>query len=127
MSSRDKTRILLVDDQPTIRRGLRMRLELEPWLTVVGEASCGPEAVRAAAETGPDVVVMDVVMPGGDGIEATVALLTADPRVRVVVLSLYDDEATRAAAARAGAVAFVAKHDPQGALLDAIRAARSPG
>ena len=123
MPSRDSTRILLVDDQDAVRRGLRMRLELEPGLTVVGEASCGPEAVRAAAETRPDVVVMDLVMPAGGGIEATVALVAAHPLARVVVLSLYDGEANRAAALDAGAVAFVAKHEPQSALLAAIRAA----
>lgn len=123
MSARHSTKILLVDDQEAVRRGLRMRLELEPGLVVVGEASCGPGAVRAAAETAPDVVVMDVVMPDGDGIAATIEVLARDPEVRVVVLSLYDDPATRAAALHAGATTFVAKHEPQGVLIDAIRRA----
>lgn len=121
MSARDNVRILLVDDRETVRRGLRMRLDVEPALEVVGEADCGPDAVALVVVTEPDVVLMDVRMPGGDGIAAVAAIRTAAPGVRVVMLSLYDDPASRAAAEAAGAVAFVGKHDPERALLDTIR------
>src|SRR5689334_13051192 len=97
-------RILLVDDQPTMRSGLRMRLELEPDLAVVGEAGDGAAAVALARETHPDVVIMDLEMPVMDGISATIALRAVAPASAVVVHSLYDDAATQARARAAGAV-----------------------
>lgn len=116
-------RVLLVDDQKNIRRGLRMRLGLEPDLTVVGEAGDGEAALRMARLVAPDVVLMDVEMPVLDGIAATERLRQAEPRCSVVMLSLYDDAQTRARAAAAGACAFVAKTRMDESLLDAIRAA----
>lgn len=118
-------RILLVDDQQNIRRGLRMRLALEPDLAIVGEAADGEAALRMARLVAPDVVVMDIEMPVMDGIAATSALRDASPRCSVVMLSLYDDAATRTRAAAAGASAFVAKTKMDETLLDAIRAAGS--
>jgi DNA-binding NarL/FixJ family response regulator len=119
-------RILLVDDQQNIRRGLRMRLGLEPDLTVVGEAGDGEAALRLARLIAPDVVVMDVEMPGVDGIAATEMLLRAEPRCAVVVLTLHDDAVTRERAAAAGACGFVSKTRIDDCLLSAIRAAASP-
>jgi DNA-binding NarL/FixJ family response regulator len=116
-------RILLVDDQPNIRRGLRMRLGLEPDIEVVGEAGDGEAALRLAHIVSPDVVIMDVEMPVMDGITATTELRARAPRCSVVVLSLYDDAATRARAAAAGACAFVAKTKMDETLVDAIRTA----
>ena len=119
--------ILVVDDQPSIRRGLQMRLALEPDLQVIGEAEDGAAAIALASELHPDVVLMDVVMPETDGIAATTTLRSTGNRPGVVILSLYDDAETRAQAELCGADAFVAKHEPDAALIAAIRqaAARS--
>lgn len=117
-----KVRILLVDDQPEIRRGLRMRLGIEPGLEVVGEAGDGREVLEAVRSLYPDVVLMDVSMPGVGGIEATAAL-AASSTAAVVMLSLHDDTRTRESALAAGAAGFVAKHEPQEALVEAIRRA----
>jgi len=116
-------KVMLVDDQRTVRQGLRMRLALEPDVTVVGEAADGAAALSLALSLCPDVVVMDVGMPGMDGVAATAALRAASPHSAVVMLSVYDDAATRRRALSAGAVAFVGKHEAAEALADAIRQA----
>jgi DNA-binding NarL/FixJ family response regulator len=118
-------RILLVDDQPNVRRGLTMRLQLEPDLTVVGEAENGVVAIRTAEALRPDVLVMDYEMPVMDGIEAARALTAAGLPSRVVMLSIHDNASVRRAAAEAGVSAFVAKHEPSERLLSAIRSAAS--
>ena len=114
-------RLLLVDDQPTVRRGLRIWLTLEPNIEVVGEASDGAEAISLTQALRPDVVLMDVEMPGMDGISAAAALRQIVPQSAVVILTLYDDAATRARAQEAGAAAFVAKHRMEETLLAEIR------
>ena len=114
-------RLLLVDDRPTIRRGLRIWLALEPNLEVVGEASDGAEAISLARALHPDAVLMDVEMPGMDGISATAALRSVVPQSAVVILTLYDDAATRTRAQKAGAAAFVAKYQMEETLLAEIR------
>jgi DNA-binding NarL/FixJ family response regulator len=119
--------VLLVDDDPGVRAGLRLRLALEADLRVVGEAADGLEAVERAGALRPDVVVMDVVMPGTGGIAATSLLRDASPASRVVLLTLHDGPTTRSAGAAAGALALVAKHEGPAALLAAIRAAGSRG
>jgi DNA-binding NarL/FixJ family response regulator len=119
-------KLLLVDDLACVRQGLRMRLGLEPDLQVVGEAGDGAEALALASSLRPDVVVMDVEMPGMDGLAATAALQKSAPRCAVVTLSLHDDIATRLRAHLAGSRAFVAKHQPVDQLLAAIRSA-APG
>lgn len=116
-------KLLLVDDEPKVRRGLRILLELEPDLKVVGEAADGTEALRLAGELRPDVVVMDLVMPNRGGIEATEALRPSAGRSAVVLHSFRDDRATRARAWAAGAFAFVGKHEAAGVLPTAIRQA----
>ena len=116
-------RILLVDDQSNIRRGLRMRLGIESDMEVVGEATTGEAAVETATALQPDVIVMDVEMPGMGGIAATRTVRAAVPACSVVMLSLYDDSATRALARSAGAADFVAKHSMGESLLGAIRRA----
>jgi DNA-binding NarL/FixJ family response regulator len=116
-------RLLLVDDQPAVRRGLGMRLHMEPDIQVVGEASTGREALSLAQELAPDVVLMDVEMPEMDGIEATAALRKAVSQSAVVILSIHDDVYTRNRARAAGAVAFVEKRGPTDTLLAAIRQA----
>lgn len=122
-------RLLIVDDQATVRLGLHMRLALEPDIIIVGEAGDGASAVTLAEELQPDIVVMDVEMPHVDGIAATAALRTCAHPCAVVLLSIHDDAATQAQATAAGATAFVAKHDSEATLLTAVRCAaeRSPG
>jgi DNA-binding NarL/FixJ family response regulator len=100
-----------------------MRLGLETEIDVVGEAADGEAAVQMCRTLEPDVVLMDVEMPGLDGITATRAICSTMPATRVVVLTLYDDPSTRARAETAGACAFVAKHQIEAKLLDAIRSA----
>jgi DNA-binding NarL/FixJ family response regulator len=114
-------KLLLVDDQPSVRMGLRMRLALEPDVTIVGEAGDGEVALALAQTLHPDVIVMDVHMPRMDGIAATAALRQVAPRIVVVLLSLYDDVATRSRAQEAGALAFVQKQGTMDSLLAAIR------
>ena len=116
-------RLLLVDDQPAVRRGLGMRLHLEPDIQIVGEASTGREALKLALALSPDVVLMDVEMPEMDGIEATAALCRAVSQSAVVILSIHDDAQTRVRAQAAGAVAFVEKRGATDHLLTAIRLA----
>ena len=115
--------VLLVDDEPNVLRGLRMRLGLEADIWVVGEAADGATAVDLASLLSPDVVLMDVNLPVADGITATRELAARVPQAAVVILSLHDDQRTIDRALAAGAVAFVAKHQMDGDLLSAIRVA----
>lgn len=114
-------KVFLVDDRAAVRRGLRLVQQLESDLTVVGDASRGTAALELVPTPSPDVVVMDVEMPGMDGVAATTALRTIAPRSTVVVLTLYDDAAPRSRVQAAGARAFVSKHDAAGSLPPAIR------
>ena len=116
-------RVLIADDQPAIRRGLRMWLELQDDVEVVGEAGTGRDAVRLAATMHPDVVLMDVEMPVLDGIAATAALRAVAPQVQVIVQSIHADAATRSRALEAGAAAFFGKGTETAALLTAIQRA----
>jgi DNA-binding NarL/FixJ family response regulator len=113
--------LLIVDDQPTVRQGLRMRLGLEPDLEIAGEAADGIEAIELTHVLKPHVVLMDVSMPRMDGITATKAIRAIAPDTRVVVISLHSDRDTREQAAHAGASAFVDKHAEDEELLKAIR------
>lgn len=120
-------RLLLVDDEAAVRRGLRMQLELEPDVRVVGEAGDGAAAVELAPRLNPDVILMDIRMRGMDGIAAVEHLKRVVPRIPVIMLSLHDDEQTRAQAERAGAWAFVSKCETSTRLLQAIRDAAAQG
>ncbi|HLF76908.1 MAG TPA: response regulator transcription factor [Dehalococcoidia bacterium] len=124
-ASPDTIRVLLVDDQRGVRRGLRMRLEIEPDIEVVGEAEDGLGALRALDELGPCVVVLDYELPGMNGIEVADALHGAGRPCPIVMLTIHDSAALKEAAARAGCCAFVAKHEPSDKLLAAIRRAGS--
>jgi pilus assembly protein CpaE len=116
-------RLVLVDDQSTVRQGLKMRLLLEPDMTVVGEASSGKEALVLVQQLRPDVVLMDIEMPEMDGITATTALHDIVPQSVTVMLSIHSDNVTRARARTAGAKAFVEKLGSTEELLLAIRQA----
>jgi DNA-binding NarL/FixJ family response regulator len=114
-------RVILADDQPLVRAGLRMLIEQTPDIDVAGEAGTGAEAVRLARDTSPDVVVMDIRMPGMDGIEATRMITTGDTRARVLVLTTFDDDDYVYGALRAGASGFLVKDMALEDILTAIR------
>jgi DNA-binding NarL/FixJ family response regulator len=115
-------RVLLADDHPVVRGGLRALLESLPVYEVVGEATDGDAAVREAQLTKPDVVLMDIRMPGIDGIEATRQVRAAVPETAVLVLTMLDDDDTVFAAMRAGAQGYLLKGAEQGDIDRAIRA-----
>jgi DNA-binding NarL/FixJ family response regulator len=116
-------RVLLADDQQLIRAGLRMLCDAEPDLEVVGEAGDGREAITLAARLAPDVVVMDLRMPGVDGISATSRVLAERPATRVLVLTTFGDDDHLYPALTAGACGFLLKDAPPEELLDGIRRA----
>ncbi|MBU2666269.1 response regulator transcription factor [Actinoplanes bogorensis] len=116
-------RVLLVDDQQLIRAGLRMLCDAEPDLEVVGEAGNGREAIDQAARLAPDVIVMDLRMPGVDGISATSRVLAERPATRVLVLTTFGDDDHLYPALNAGACGFLLKDAPPEELLDGIRRA----
>jgi DNA-binding NarL/FixJ family response regulator len=115
------TRVLLVDDQALVRSGFRMILSVEPDLEVVGEAADGAEAVRVARAERPDVILMDVQMPGTDGIEAT-RQVVAEDLAKVVILTTFDRDDYLFDALDAGASGFLLKNAEPEALVDAVRA-----
>jgi len=119
--SLDPLRILIADDHPAFRSGLRALLETTGDLLVVGEAASGDEAVAVAAVTQPDVILMDLAMPGVDGIEATRRIVDAAPHVAVLVLTMGADEESVFAAVRAGARGYVLKGAQRAELIRAIR------
>jgi DNA-binding NarL/FixJ family response regulator len=120
----DRARLLLADDHPTFRRGLRMTLaSAADQFEVVGEAATGAEAVTKAAELQPDVVIMDLNMPNLNGIEATREIVTASPHIRVLVLTMFEDDDSVFAAMRAGAIGYVLKDSDERHILRAVEAA----
>jgi DNA-binding NarL/FixJ family response regulator len=115
--------LLLVDDDPLVRQGLRLWFERAPDITVVGEASNGSEAIPLAQALHPNVVLMDISMPSRDGIAATAALCASVPHSAVVLLSLHYDANLQTYAHAVGAVTLVGKQEGVKALLGAIREA----
>lgn len=116
-------RVLLADDEPLLRQSLRIVIDSQPDLEVVGEAPDGPAAVRAAKDLAPDIVLMDIRMTGGDGIHAT-RDITEDPALagtRVLVLSMYEMDEYVYGALRAGASGFLLKDAHPAVLLEGIR------
>jgi DNA-binding NarL/FixJ family response regulator len=115
--------VILVDDHPVVRVGLRGMLEAADDLRVIGEAGSGDEALTLVAALRPDVVLMDLRMPGTDGVTATAKIVEHYPRVRVLVLTTYDTDADILRALEAGATGYLLKDTPITALVDAVRAA----
>jgi DNA-binding NarL/FixJ family response regulator len=116
-------RVLLVDDQQLIRAGLRMLLDAEAGMEVVGEAGDGRTAVTLAAQLVPDVVVMDIRMPGVDGITATSRIMSERPATRVLILTTFGDDDHLYPALQSGACGFLLKDAPPAELLNGIRQA----
>ena len=116
------TSILLVDDQPMLRMGYRMVLDAQADLSVVGEAGDGLEAVELTARLEPDVVLMDVRMPGLDGVQATERIVASGSASRIIVLTTFDIDEYAYGALRAGASGFLLKDAPPPEMLSAIRA-----
>jgi DNA-binding NarL/FixJ family response regulator len=121
----DDIRVLLVDDQELVRYGLRLVLEAQPDILVVGEAATGIEALRSVRRLEPDVVLMDVRMPDLDGIEATKQISLDHPDTRVLVLTTYDRDEFAFGALKAGAAGFLLKNTRPEELVAAVRAVRT--
>ncbi|HYW90100.1 MAG TPA: response regulator transcription factor [Chloroflexota bacterium] len=118
-------RVLIVDDHGVVREGLRAYLELEPDIQVVGEARDGTEAVRRALELSPDVVLMDLVMPNMDGVDATTRIKEQQPAVHVIVLTSFLEDDRVVPAIKAGATSYLLKDVAASDLARAIRGARA--
>jgi DNA-binding NarL/FixJ family response regulator len=118
-------RIVIADDHPIVRDGLRSLLSAVSDFEVVGEAASGPEAVVRVRDTDPDVVVMDLRMPGGDGVAAVRELQAMGARAAVLVLTTYDTDLDTVAAIEAGATGYLLKEAPGRELIDAVRATAS--
>ncbi len=116
-----KIRILLADDHTVIRMGLKLLLERQPDFEVVGEADDGLAAGKLAAQLEPDVIVMDVAMPNLNGIEATRQIVTAHPKIAVVILSMHSDESYVMRALKAGARGYLLKDSAEAELILAVR------
>lgn len=121
----DSIRILIADDHPLFRDGLRALLESVDGMLVVGEASTGEEAVDLAAALQPDLVLMDIGMPGINGVEATRRIVRASPQAGVLIVTMFEDDDSVFAAVRAGARGYLLKGSRQEEALRAIRAVAS--
>ncbi|WP_104045397.1 response regulator [Arthrobacter sp. ZGTC412] len=121
----DNIRVLLVDDQELVRYGFRLMLEANPGMVIVGEASDGAQAVSAVGRLQPDVVLMDIRMPGIGGIEATRGITRLHPDTRVLVITTYDIDEYAFGALEAGAAGFLLKDTRPDDLVAAIRAIHS--
>ncbi len=118
----DKIRVLIVDDHQVVRQGLRTFLELHPEIAVVGEAADGLSAVQLAGQLQPDIVLMDLVMPGLDGISATRQIRSQQPSTQVIVLTSFTEDDKVFPAIQAGAASYLLKDVAPDALVEAIRA-----
>jgi DNA-binding NarL/FixJ family response regulator len=121
----DAVRVLIADDHPLFREGMRGRLDRVADVAVVGEAASGDEAVELARKLEPDVILMDIKMPGLNGIEATREILRASPHVGVLVLTMFEDDDSVFAAMRAGAKGYLLKDSGGEGVVHAIRAVAS--
>lgn len=119
----DKISLLITDDHALVRQGIRAFLDLQPDLTVIGEADSGESAVRMAAELAPDVALMDLVMPGIGGVEATRQVKQASPHTQIIVLTSYHEDEFIFPALRAGALSYVLKDVGPDELADTVRRA----
>ncbi len=114
-------RVLVVDDHPIVRRGLSAEINLDAEMQVIGMASDGQEAVSLARDTAPDVILMDIVMPRKDGVEATREIIKDNPRAKILVLSSFGEDEKIYAAIKAGAMGYILKDRHPKEVLQAIR------
>ncbi|MGD8856557.1 MAG: response regulator transcription factor, partial [Chloroflexota bacterium] len=121
----DTIRVLIVDDHQLFRDGLRVLILSAADMEVAGEASTGKAAVQMAAESKPDVVLMDIQMPDMDGIEATKVLIERDPELNILMVTMFEDDQSVFAAMRAGARGYILKGAKHDEMLRAIRAVNS--
>jgi DNA-binding NarL/FixJ family response regulator len=117
-----KLRVLIADDHPLFRKGMRTLLESMPDITVAGEATTGAEVVEQAGALKPDLILMDLQMPEGGGLEATRQLTEADPQIHILVVTLFEDDDSVFAALRAGARGYILKDADEEEMMRAIRA-----
>jgi DNA-binding NarL/FixJ family response regulator len=115
------TKVVLVDDHPVVREGLRGMIDAEPDLTVVGEAGSGAEAIAMAESLRPDVILMDLRMPDVDGVTATERILAVLPHTRIVVVTTYESDTDILRAVEAGAAGYLLKDATRAELADAVR------
>src|SRR5919202_1385496 len=118
----DAIRVLIADDHPVFRDGLRVLLDATADTTLVGEAASGDEVVRLAATLAPDVVLMDLKMPGMNGIDATRRIVQTSPHIGVLMVTMFEDDQSVFAAMRAGARGYILKDTDEEEMLRAIRA-----
>jgi NarL family two-component system response regulator LiaR len=119
----DPITVLIVDDHEVVRQGVRAFLDAQAELSVVGEAGSGSEAVKLAEEIIPDVVLMDLIMPGMDGVEASRRIKNLSPRTQIVILTSYHDDEHIFPALQAGAISYVLKDVKMDELVDAVKRA----
>lgn len=122
MGKSQRIKVLIVDDHAVVRQGLRTFLGMLPDIQIVGEAASGAEAVEAAGKAGPDVILMDLVMPVMDGVEATRRIRAANPDAKVIVLTSFAEDDKIFPAIRAGAAGYLLKDVKPAELVDTIRA-----
>lgn len=120
-------RILIVDDHPVVRRGLRLMLEGETWVSEIFEAATTAEAVSTAIGERVEVIAMDVTLPDGDGVDATARIIHSRPETKVLMLTMANDEEIVARALRAGARGYVLKDTDPDAVIDALRTVAQGG
>jgi DNA-binding NarL/FixJ family response regulator len=119
----DNLRVLIADDHPLFRKGLRALLDSIPGIEYVGEATTGEEAIALSASLQPDLIIMDIQMPGRNGIESTRQIVQTSPHIRVLIVTLFEDNESVFAAMRAGARGYVLKDTDEEEMIQAIRAA----
>lgn len=118
----ERLRVLIADDHPLFRHGIRSLLNATTDFEVIGEATTGDEAIRFATAQQPDVIVMDIQMPGLNGIEATRRIVRASPQIRILIVTMFEDDASVFTAMRAGARGYVLKDAEKDDLLSGLRA-----
>ena len=117
----DTISMLIVDDHPVFRSGLRVLLELQPGFVILGEAGTAEDALRLASELQPDVILMDIQLPSMNGIEATRRIKTVNPRIQILMLTMFQDDDSVFAAVRAGAQGYVLKGSSEEEIVRSIR------
>lgn len=118
----EKLQVLIVDDHPLFRKGMRALLESMEDMQVAGEAQTGQEAIDFADQLQPDIILMDLQLPGGSGLDATREIVRVSPHVQILVVTLFEDDDSIFAALRAGARGYILKDTDEGEMIRAIRA-----